>query len=58
MGHDPATSVTNQWGRVHGMAGLWVADAAVFPTAMGVNPSLTIAAHALRVAHDITGGHS
>ena len=55
MGRDPATSVTDQWGSVHGTPGLWVADASVFPTSMGVNPSLTIAAHALRVAHDITG---
>ncbi len=56
MGTDPASSCTDATGRLHGTAGLWVADASVFPTAMGVNPSLTIAAHALRVADDIVAG--
>jgi choline dehydrogenase-like flavoprotein len=50
MGHDPAVSVVDGTGRAHGLANLWVADASVFPTSMGVNPSLTIAAHALRMA--------
>ena len=35
---------------VRGAPGLWVADASAFPTSMGLNPSLTIAALALRVA--------
>ncbi len=50
MGTDPATSVLDASGRVHGIRNLWVTDASVFPTSMGVNPSLTIAANALRVA--------
>jgi choline dehydrogenase-like flavoprotein len=58
MGRAPGTSVTDGGGRVWGLPNLWVADASVFPTSMGVNPSLTIAAHALRVAQDITGGRS
>jgi choline dehydrogenase-like flavoprotein len=53
MGTDAGNSCTDANGRFHGVAGLWVADASVFPTSMGVNPSLTIAAHALRVADDI-----
>ena len=55
MGRDPATSATDSTGRIHGMANLWVADAASFPTSMGVNPSLTIAALALRQAQAISG---
>lgn len=50
MGHDPARSVLNASCRPHGIDNLWVTDASVFPTSMGVNPSLTIAANALRVA--------
>ncbi len=50
MGHDPRTSVVDASCRLHETDNLWVADASVFPTSMGVNPSLTIAANALRVA--------
>ncbi len=50
MGHDPQTSVVRADGRAHEIDNLWVADASFMPTSMGVNPSLTIAAHALRVA--------
>ena len=50
MGTDPATSVTDPWGRSHDLPNLRVADASVFATSTGVNPSLTIAACALRMA--------
>lgn len=53
MGTDPQKSVTDGEGRVHGLRNLWVADASVFPTSMAVNPSLTIAALALRQADAI-----
>ncbi|WP_417205740.1 GMC oxidoreductase [Antarctobacter sp.] len=53
FGHDPATSVTRADGRAHDVSNLWVADASFMPTSMGVNPSLTIAANALRVADQI-----
>jgi choline dehydrogenase-like flavoprotein len=56
MGTDPATSVTGPDGRVHGVDNLWVADAGLFPTSTGVNPSLTIAALALHVAGGILEG--
>lgn len=49
-GTDPKTSVVNAEGRAHGIDNLFVVDASFFPTSMGVNPSLTIAANALRVA--------
>ena len=53
MGVDVGKSVVNADCRVHDVPNLWVADASVFPTSMGVNPSLTIAANALRVADRI-----
>ncbi|PNU04353.1 glucose-methanol-choline oxidoreductase [Novosphingobium guangzhouense] len=53
MGSDPAKSVVDARCRVHGMRNLWVADASFMPTSMGVNPSLTIAANALRVGDAI-----
>jgi choline dehydrogenase-like flavoprotein len=46
----PGSSVVTPWGRSHDHANLWIADASVLPTSAAVNPSLTIAAHALRVA--------
>ncbi len=39
--------------RVWGVDNLWVTDGAAFSTSGGVNPSLTIAANALRVAPSI-----
>ena len=53
MGVNVETSVVDAECRVHGVGNLWVTDASVFPTSMGVNPSLTIAANALRVAERI-----
>lgn len=50
FGADPATSVFDPDGRAHGIRNLWIADASALPTSMGVNPSLTIAALALRTA--------
>jgi choline dehydrogenase-like flavoprotein len=44
MGNDPFTSVTAPDGMVHRRPGLYVMDAAAFPTSVGVNPSATIAA--------------
>lgn len=55
-GTDPATSVLTPDCRAHDLENLWVVDASFFPTAMGVNPSLTIAANALRVADKMEGG--
>lgn len=53
FGSDPATSVLDPDCRVHGVQNLHVADSSFMPTSCGVNPSLTIAANALRVADRI-----
>ena len=48
-GHDPATSVVDPDGKVHGMEGLYVADGSPIPRSGRVNPALTIFAWGLRV---------
>ena len=48
MGPDPASSPLDQWGAFRGVSNLFVTDASALPRAAGVNPSLTIAANALR----------
>ena len=48
MADDPAAGVVDQYGRVHGHEGLLVSDGSIVPTALGVNPSKTIAALAER----------
>lgn len=53
MGLDPKNSVTDAWGRVHGVPGLYVADASLFPDSAEVNPYLTIMALADRVAEAV-----
>ncbi|HLH99870.1 MAG TPA: GMC family oxidoreductase [Acidimicrobiales bacterium] len=50
MGADPATSVTDPTGRVHGHDNLWVADGSLHVTNGCVNPVLTILALAHRTA--------
>ena len=53
MGTDPRQSVTDADGRVHGLGNLWVAGSSLFPTGGWANPTLTIAALALRTADRI-----
>jgi choline dehydrogenase-like flavoprotein len=55
MGSDPATSVTDAWGKVHGLDWLYVADGSLFPGSSGVNPYVTIMALADRVAEAVRG---
>jgi cholesterol oxidase len=50
MADDPARGVVDDAGRVHGYPGLHVLDGSIVPTALGVNPSKTIAALAERGA--------
>lgn len=55
MGTDPTESVLNEWGQAHSVENLFVLDGAGFPTAMGVNPTLTIMAHSWRGVDYIAG---
>ncbi|MDC0664123.1 GMC oxidoreductase [Marinobacter sp. SS21] len=50
LSESPLTGVTNEFGEVWGYPGLYVADGALVPAALGVNPSATISALAERVA--------
>lgn len=49
-GRDPATSVVDPDGKVHGLENCYVVDGSVLPRSSRVNPALTIYAWALRVA--------
>jgi choline dehydrogenase-like flavoprotein len=55
FGEDPDTSVLDSTNRAHDLDNLYVVDASFFPSSGGINPSLTIAANALRVAEVIHG---
>jgi choline dehydrogenase-like flavoprotein len=53
MGADPSTSVVDASCRAHDVDNLFVVDASVFPSLPVMNPALTVAANALRVADEI-----
>jgi choline dehydrogenase-like flavoprotein len=55
MGADPATSVTDSFGRVHGLDNVYVADGSVFVTSGAQNPTNTIMAVALRNMRHLAG---
>lgn len=50
FGDDPATSVLDRNCRAHDLENLYIVDASFMPRSGAVNPSLTIAANATRVA--------
>ena len=54
FGRDPRESVLDPFCRAHDIENLFVVDASFFPSSAAVNPALTIAAQALRVADHIT----
>jgi choline dehydrogenase-like flavoprotein len=58
FGTDPAKSVLDPFCRSHDVSNLFVVDASFFPSSAAVNPALTIAAQALRVADHILGRSS
>ncbi|WP_223192914.1 GMC oxidoreductase [Paenibacillus sedimenti] len=53
MGDDPTTSVTDSYGQVHRISGLYVADNSVLPFIGSGNPTLTTVALAIRTADHI-----
>jgi choline dehydrogenase-like flavoprotein len=53
MGNNPKTSVVDSQCRAHGHSNLFILGSSVFPTVGSPNPTLTIAALALRAAQDI-----
>ena len=53
MGTDRGKSVANAEGQSHDHPNLWFAGSSLFPTSGTVNPTLTIAALALRTAEAI-----
>lgn len=53
MGDDPATSVTDSYGRIHDMENLYIADGSIHVTNGGLNPVLTIMALAFRIGEHI-----
>jgi choline dehydrogenase-like flavoprotein len=55
FGTDPRESVLDPYCRAHDVGNLFVVDASFFPSSAAVNPGLTIAAQALRVADHIRG---
>ena len=56
MGVDARTSVVDPAGRVWDTDNVWVADGAIVPTSLGVNPQVTVMAMAHRVARGIADG--
>jgi choline dehydrogenase-like flavoprotein len=53
MGNDPAASVVDANLKAHDLDNLYVADASALPTSAAVNPSLTVAALALRLGRHL-----
>jgi choline dehydrogenase-like flavoprotein len=50
MSEDPRRGVTGSFGEFHGVPGLIVADASLFPGPVGINPMETVIALAMRNA--------
>ena len=57
FGDDPESSVLDMNNRAHGVENLYVVDNSFLPTSSGTNPSLTVAANALRVGEYIVQRH-
>jgi cholesterol oxidase len=53
MGRTPEDGVVDTFGNVFGCEGLSVADGSILPGPVGVNPSMTIAALAERIAGEM-----
>jgi choline dehydrogenase-like flavoprotein len=55
MAADPGEGACGIDGAVHGTRDLYVADASLFPTSVGVNPMMTVIAFAKQVARGVAG---
>ncbi len=53
MSEDPRRGVVDSFGAFHGAPGLFVADASLFPTPIGINPMETIMALVVRNAENL-----
>jgi len=53
MGRSARDSVTDAWGRVHGVPWLRVADSSLFPDSLEINPYVTVMALADRTAQAV-----
>ncbi len=53
MGTDPGRSVLDPFCKAHDLDNLYVVDSSFFPSSAAMNPALTIAAQALRVADQL-----
>jgi choline dehydrogenase-like flavoprotein len=53
MGSDPARAAVDPENRAYDHPNLFIVDASVLPTSAAVNPSLTVAALALRAAERV-----
>jgi choline dehydrogenase-like flavoprotein len=53
MSEDPRRGVTDSFGAFHGVPGLFVADASLFPGPVGINPMETILALSARNAQHL-----
>ncbi len=54
MGDEPAHSVVNKYGRVHGTANLYIADGSVFARGGSINPANTIQSLGLYIAYHLS----
>ncbi|WGS53847.1 GMC family oxidoreductase [Paraburkholderia sp. D15] len=54
MGTDPAKSVLDTNCKLHDVDNAWIVDSSWFPSSAAVNPALTIAANAMRVAQGLS----
>jgi choline dehydrogenase-like flavoprotein len=58
MSEDPRRGVTGSFGEFHGVPGLIVADASLFPGPVGINPMETVIALAMRNARRLIEGRT
>ena len=57
IGVDPQKSVVNPNFQVHGHENIYIADSSIFPSAPGINPSLTIMALSQKLSEELCQGN-